>query len=612
MKITKSFLIAFAFILSGMFLTETFAQSGGKIASNAKITVSPPRMQNGTKADDWIPIFVQGQLSTDFQNNSDFSVIDRVAAEQIAGEQKVREAASSIANESAGIQYAQLLAADYSVSVSIVNKGGSYSLDCKVLSVLKSRPVGKAYSNANISKDALTDGSEIHKAAYELLKGMGVAESRLSELKTQISSHDEKQAAQIAAQINLSKGIALDQNGMSVEAMTYYLKASEEDKRLREAARRLSVTSIEISGANFGVQAEDLIKFRNQWITLLKNTAQYLENNPPFIYVYDKIEMLELGESDYKNNTQGFKLKGNLFFTDEYGMILNFNKSLRAIPESRNWGKEVESFPCNVASKNSWINKGTVCVTLSLRDAEKNIIKSVRQYFTVEGYKIKPASKEVRFNEIPIEQIKSTDTLIASVDKVEFVSMEDENNQTHGDVRNMLYYQKDEENYNRCKSILKKWDVSIITLDGAPKKYERKTGHNQGNSIIINFTGINPDESNKEIDLMDSVKLRSDLSGKASETFFMRLGITVEDARPGELRVTEIIPDSPADKAGLEIDDIINSALGYFNESGRFVPCKSFYTAVESCPAGSAVMLDCVRKQNDKIIYFSIKIKLQK
>ena len=97
------------------------------------LTVSPPVMQNGTKDDAWIPIFFQGQLSADFQNNSDFGVIDRTAAFQIAGEQQVREAAASMTNEDAGIRYAQLLAADYSVSVTIVNKGGSYSLDCKVI-----------------------------------------------------------------------------------------------------------------------------------------------------------------------------------------------------------------------------------------------------------------------------------------------------------------------------------------------------------------------------------------------------------------------------------------------------------------------------------------------
>ncbi len=453
-----------------VFAKETY--NDGKIAPNAKVTVSPPKVQNGSKEDAWIPIFVQGQLSADFQNNSDFSVIDRMAAEQIAGEQQVKELTASMQNGESDIQYAQLIAADYSVSVMIVNKGGDYALDCKVISVSKSQPVGKAYVNPNVSKDALTDGSEIHKAAYELLSGMEVPESRLAKLKEQTVAQNAAQTTQTAAQVNLSKGIALDRNGMSVEAMTYYLKAAGEDKKLREAAQRLSVTSAKVSSGNFGVEAENKIKFRNQWVELLKQTTQTLEKNPPFIFKCSTVEPLELEEENYKNNTQSFALKCGLYFSDEIEIIDNFWTSLYNIPESKKWGEEVNDFPDSLASDNSWMKGGVVCVTLSLRDENKTILQTSRQFFYVTTRSIWLCSAEnsctfdysrgvtVEFKEIPIETIKSTDALIVSVDKVEIATGSDmrknaiRHNYRDSDtviVKNVIPY-------------LKKSDINVMTV----------------------------------------------------------------------------------------------------------------------------------------------------
>ena len=45
-----------------------------------KITVAPVSFLNAGAEDGWIPIFVQAQLTSDIQNFSDFTVIDRMAA----------------------------------------------------------------------------------------------------------------------------------------------------------------------------------------------------------------------------------------------------------------------------------------------------------------------------------------------------------------------------------------------------------------------------------------------------------------------------------------------------------------------------------------------------
>ena len=79
----KSIIRKISLLLAVMAMTTgVFAQTTGKI------TVSPTSLQNGSDDDKWIPLFVQGQLTSDIQNYSDFEVIDRMAATQLAGEQK--------------------------------------------------------------------------------------------------------------------------------------------------------------------------------------------------------------------------------------------------------------------------------------------------------------------------------------------------------------------------------------------------------------------------------------------------------------------------------------------------------------------------------------------
>ena len=59
-----------------------------QIAKNSKITVAPPLLQNMDESEQWIAFFVQGQLTSDLQNYSDYIIIDRVALQPLTGEQE--------------------------------------------------------------------------------------------------------------------------------------------------------------------------------------------------------------------------------------------------------------------------------------------------------------------------------------------------------------------------------------------------------------------------------------------------------------------------------------------------------------------------------------------
>lgn len=336
-----------------LYFVAVFLVSAQTIPKESKLTVAPPLAQNLKEDEKWIPLFAQGQLSADLQNYSDYMVIDRTAASALAAEQERMEIFAEASNDSVSIEYAQLLAADYSVIMNILGKGEQYSLDCKIINVKTSQSVGKVYSNANVSRQSLNTGTAIHTASYELLQGIGISENQLSGLKQKIQENGSPaQSAEIAAQTSVAKGIVAEKNGANIEALTYYIQARKNNRNLDEANKRIANMAATVSGGNFGAQAKNLIKLRNDWEKLLSEAAQMIaENAPEFRLMYfTNIRAAELTEADYENNTMSLKVGAPyLKQTDNGGeneqLILKLQTAMSHIPESKNWGKKMNDFP---------------------------------------------------------------------------------------------------------------------------------------------------------------------------------------------------------------------------------------------------------------------------
>lgn len=327
--------------------------SAQTLPRGSKLTVAPPIAQNLGEDEKWIPLFVQGQLSADLQNYSGCMVIDRSAANALTAEQERMEIFAEAVNDSISIEYAQLLAADYIVIMNILGKGNQFSLDCKIVNVKTNQSVGKVYSNANVSRQSLNFGTAIHAASYELLKGIGISENQLSGLKHKIQENGSPaQSAEIAAQTSVAKGIVAEKNGANIEALTYYIQARKNNRNLDEANKRIANMATTLSGGNFGAQAKNLIKLRNDWEKLLSEAAQMIaENAPEFRLMYfTNIRAAELTEADYENNTISLKI-GSPYLkqTDNGGeneqLILELKTALSKIPESKNWGSKITGFP---------------------------------------------------------------------------------------------------------------------------------------------------------------------------------------------------------------------------------------------------------------------------
>ncbi len=384
-----------AFLICLLLPAFIFAEA---IRAGSKITVSLPVVKNAAPGEEWIPLFVQGQLSSDIQNYSPFTVIDRTAAEQLLGEQKLKEANSYLsATEDSSIQYASLVDSDYLITVNLIKKSASWALDCKVMDVKSSGTVGKSYSNANVMNSALEDGSIIHNAAYEILAGLGIDSAELKALLSQTQTQIE----QATAQASVAKGIVAEQGGSNIEALTYYIRAKKSDKNLSEATSRMANMTNVVTGGNFGANAKNLIKMRNDWDKLLREAAELIAANPPefTLYYYSDLKADEMTEEDYERGTM--TIEAGLPFLISKGGSENskITDELRdcrdKIPESKNWGNKINNFPWAYAEDipgDNWLKRMSrgeseqFVFSMQLLDAKKKIIGQTDITFTVKYY----------------------------------------------------------------------------------------------------------------------------------------------------------------------------------------------------------------------------------
>lgn len=270
-----------------------------------KITVAPVSFLNAGAEDGWIPIFVQAQLTSDIQNYSDFTVIDRMAAGAIMGEQKRAEQNAYLNNTEVDFEYASLVNVDYVVVANLIKKGTGYSLTCTAHDVKKATVIGKSYSAASVSESALRNGSALHSASYEILRGLGIKEKKLAALK---QSGAESHNSEVESNYYTAKGIAQEEkdDGNFIAVLNYYNKAVEASKANAEASSRLKSYGEWLYGSNLGSTAQADIQKRKRWQAIWQSLRLYnLENWSYTVYNPADLKTLSI---DYNRGTADYLL----------------------------------------------------------------------------------------------------------------------------------------------------------------------------------------------------------------------------------------------------------------------------------------------------------------
>ena len=300
------------------------------------VVVFEPSFNSEEQADAWIPSFVQGIVSTNFQKYSNMKVIDRQNIDRVIKEQKLSESLSY--SEDGQIEIGKLLAAQYIVAITVIKKSNNgYSIEYKITNT-ETGAIGGSYIDTNCIESDMNDGSAINNDCRELLLAIGINESNLSDLS---KANIQKQKAEMLSNEQLARGIAAEKAGNLVEAISFYQKAQNTGFGIAEAISRLqSTTSTMVSG---GIDADvaqiaydeiaQLNKETDQWIKVWSDFRDLFQKSSVIVvYYYEELPnpKRELGSTiiEYNDIKYSLKCKFEKELYEVYRVIDNAFKSV--------------------------------------------------------------------------------------------------------------------------------------------------------------------------------------------------------------------------------------------------------------------------------------------
>lgn len=281
------------------------------------------------------------------------------------------------------------------VTGSITGKRASYALMFNITDA----ETGETKATATVPNclfSSLENGEAANQISYDLMTGYGVKLS--AEAKAKLTKAAGVMSAETTAQASVAKGIVAEKSGSNIEALTYYIQAKKNDKNLSEATKRMASMTTAVTGGNFGANAKNMIKLRNDWDKLLKEAASLIAANPPefTLYYFSNIKAEEMTAEDYERGTMSFTV-GSPYLKQTGGFenekIANeLLDGLHKIPESKNWGEKINNFPWSYADDipgNNWLklaagNKSEMLVfTMKLLDAKKKTVATKDITYTI-------------------------------------------------------------------------------------------------------------------------------------------------------------------------------------------------------------------------------------
>ena len=423
-------------LVTVLLATATFAQNKSTIA------VPAPKAVNLGDGSDWIPLFIQGVITSNFQQYSGMKVVDRQNADMVKAEQRLSENAAY--DEKSAIELGKLTSARLIITGSIMAKSNAYALTFSITDA-ETGETKATSSIPNCLASALEDGTAANQVSYDLMKGYGISLS--SEAQSKLTQKASVMSGETAAQASLAKGIVAEQNGTNIEALTYYIQARKSDKKLGEATSRMANMTTVVTSGNYGANAKNLMKLRNDWDKLLREAAELIASNPPEFELryFSDIEALELTAQDYERGTMSFSV-GAPYLKQvsggENGKIAReLLSGLHKIEQSKNWGDKINGFPWSYGADiggDNWLQKAAAAkrgeynwkggdsdsysFAVSLLDgrkkviAKENITLSVsygKQYtgFAIQGTTV----NRLTFSNVPVNDA-DTDKLYVTVE----------------------------------------------------------------------------------------------------------------------------------------------------------------------------------------------------
>jgi hypothetical protein len=269
----------------------------GNGVRGTRLAVAAPTGKNLAADEAWLPLYVQGMLTGNFNKYSAMTIIDRQNMDKVEAEQSL--SLSGFYSNDDYIRIGNLTNAQYILAGSIEKlRGEQFSVQWTI-TALDTGTVRASFSKTCTAAE-LRGGAIINEASADLLAKMGVQLTDTGKRELQAVN-----AAETDAQTALAKGISAQQSGNAVEALSYFYQAAAVDPALTETAGRLNMLSSRISGGDLGQNVRNQIAARNAWIALLKDCAAFYKTHMPFDIVYDPA-LRQIEDTDYANATADF------------------------------------------------------------------------------------------------------------------------------------------------------------------------------------------------------------------------------------------------------------------------------------------------------------------
>jgi len=314
------------------------------------LAVLVPEAQNLAANQNYLPAMIQGELVSNLTKHSNISILDRMRLETV-----LKETESGIyKNEADFGRLGEITNVEYALTGRITRTGTGFTLQLQVVGTGKDS-IGKtraSYSGSVTIAD-LDNLTGVRKASLDLMTQMGV--TLTASARQELSGAGTTEQAN--AQNSLARGITAQKGGTVVEALSYYIQASNYDPSLAEAASRVNVLSANISSGNIGDDTRNDIAWRRDWVQRLQEAEKfftdYTKQNQPYFLIYDTD--ITWGNINYQNETIEAQIRVELLSDEAWAYTLNevmktIKAGFDATGRAKTWGLDWPSKPVSTTN----------------------------------------------------------------------------------------------------------------------------------------------------------------------------------------------------------------------------------------------------------------------
>ena len=282
-------------------LEDTGPVFEGDGGDGVRLAILAPQIQ-GANVPEYLPLYIQGLLNSNFKKYSAMTIIERQNLDQILKEQEL--GSSGRFSDTDFIKIGSVTNAQYCVVGTIQRLSGSkFSLSLSVTDVALGEVKASTIQGGTLAQ-LEGNGAMVNAACADLLGQMGV-KLTTDGRQLLIAGSD----ATVKAEAGLAKGIIAQQGNAAVTALFNFTQSIIFDPSQRETLSRLGELSLAISGGGSTSQRIlNDIQARDQWIEVFKETASFYEKHTPFEITFDP-NLIQDGETDFSNRTANLQMR---------------------------------------------------------------------------------------------------------------------------------------------------------------------------------------------------------------------------------------------------------------------------------------------------------------